>query len=70
MTPGQTAAVVELIKSLRAGAAPAVAAGQQGLPPPLAVPNPPPRLPIRVGPPGPTRAVPSARTGPDEGAPP
>jgi cytochrome c oxidase subunit 2 len=96
LSPGQTAAILELMKTLRelpgrgepkaAGASPELRAGtavageigpgpvapraatvprgpgeppgleppadQLGLPPPASVPNPPPRLPIRVGPAG------------------
>jgi cytochrome c oxidase subunit 2 len=54
MTPGQTAAILELIKSVREvpeqpGPAAAPAA-EEGLPPSGTLQAPPPRLPIRVGP--------------------
>jgi cytochrome c oxidase subunit II len=54
VSPGQTAAIIELIKSLRD--VPGRAAGpiqEQGLPPPGRIPNPPPQLPIVVGAPPP-----------------
>ncbi|HZS37040.1 MAG TPA: cytochrome c oxidase subunit II [Polyangia bacterium] len=61
LRPGETAAILALIKSLRDVAPTAPGApppSEQGLPPPGATPMPPMRGPVRVGPNGPTREQP------------